>query len=253
VVALAREPRPRRARTVLNVRREFVATVMDAETKRESSEGACDDAIEVESVRLLRRIVRILLAVVGCVLLLVVVLIGAFYWHMTPPSDASLERRFYKHRADLEQIVKMMDEDVRMTRIAYDFTTTDDDKLNDSRVFSEQRWNQYREVFRRAEVAYGTARDPKSGDVEITAWVRELAPFGVISTMVHTLSYVHCGAPTASRVSDYAPCLERKESGKKEEDPTNHIGLIRYKRIEGDWYLYEFKNYSQGRPFPKGK
>ncbi|SRR6266446_5321131 len=60
---------------------------------------------------------------------------------------------FYRHRTDLEQIVKMMDEDVRMTRIAYDFTTTDKEELNDLRVFPEQRWNQYREVFRRAKVA----------------------------------------------------------------------------------------------------
>ncbi|MGA9721646.1 MAG: hypothetical protein WBQ86_04265, partial [Candidatus Binatus sp.] len=191
-------------------------------------------------MRLLRRIARILLAVVGCVLflahvliLLALVLVGTFYW--PPPSDASLERRFYEHRADLEQIVKMMDEDVRMTRIAYDFTTTDDNELNESRVFPEQRWNQYREVFHRAEVAYGTARDPKSGDVEIATWDRELS-FGILFTMVHTLSYVHCGTPTSHRVSDYPPCLERKESGESAEDPQNHIGFIRYKRIEGDWY-----------------
>jgi len=122
--------------------------------------------------------------------------------------------------------------------------TTDKDELNDSRVFPQQRWDQYREVFRRAEVTYGTARDPKSGDVEIIAWDREIAPFGILFTMVHTLSYVHCGTPTASRASDYTPCLERKESGESAGDSQNQIGLIRYKRIEGDWYIYEFKNYS---------
>lgn len=194
---------------------------------------------------LYRRIVRILLAVVltivGGLLLLIVVLIGASFWHMTPPSDASVERRFYKHRTDLQQIVKMMNEDASMTRITYDFTTRGDE--TPTRTWDQPRWNQYREIFRRAEVAYGTARDPKSGDVEITAWVYEDG-FGILFATDHTLSYLHCGTSTASRVSDYAPCLERKESGQNYEDPTNHIGLIRYKRIEGDWYLYEFKNYS---------
>jgi hypothetical protein len=196
-------------------------------------------------VRWLRRIARILGAVFGCVLLLVVALIGAFYWYMTPPFDFSLESRFYRHRADLEQIVKMMDADVRMTRIAYDFTTTDKDEFNDLRVFPEQRWNQYREVFRRAGVAYGTSRVPKSGDVEICVWYRELTPFEIIPGMAtHSVSYLHCGPPAGSRFSDYAACLERKESGESAEDPQNHIGFIRYKRIEGDWYIYEFKNYS---------
>ena len=62
--------------------------------------------------------------------------------------------------------------------------------------------------------------------------------------MVHTVSYLHCGTPTGSSVSHYAPCLERKESGESAEDPQNHIGLIQSKQIEGDWYIYEFKNYS---------
>lgn len=51
----------------------------------------------------------ILLRVVGGVLLFVLLLAGVGIWYRTPPSDASLRRRFYEHRADLEQIVKMME------------------------------------------------------------------------------------------------------------------------------------------------
>ena len=50
-----------------------------------------------------------LLRVVGGVLLFVLLLAGVGIWYRTPPSDASLRRRFYEHRADLEQIVKMME------------------------------------------------------------------------------------------------------------------------------------------------
>lgn len=151
---------------------------------------------------------------------------------MTPPSDASLERRFYKHRADLEQIVKMMEQDVHMQRIADDFTRNDDwDKQPmRQRGISEQRWNQYREIFHRAGVPMGTER--QSNDIEILVWAAGLAIAG------RSLSYLHCGKSSASTVSIYPPCRERKESGRIEENDV----LMRYKRIQGDWYIYEFSN-----------
>src|SRR5882757_7292267 len=79
------------------------------------------------------------------------------FWYMTPPSDASLERGFYKHRADFEQIVMMMEQDSHMQRIAEDFTRNDDWDEHPDRAteISEQRWNQHREIFHRAGVPMG--------------------------------------------------------------------------------------------------
>jgi hypothetical protein len=179
---------------------------------------------------LFRRVVRILLRVVGSVVLVALLLIVFLFWYVTPPSDASLERRFYEHRADLEQIVVMMEQDVHMQRIAEDFTRNDDwdVHLDRERQISEQRWNQYREIFHRAGVPMGTVR--QSDDIEIIAWAAGLAIAGT------SLSYLHCGNSSAGNF--YPPCRERKESGRIEE---NDI-LIRYKRIQGDWYIYEFSN-----------
>jgi hypothetical protein len=184
-------------------------------------------------VVLFRFIVRILIAFAGSILLVVLLLIGLLHWYMTPPSDTALQRRFFEHRADLEQIVKMMEQDVHMVRIAKDFTRKDDN-WNSERPksewgISEQRWNQYREIFRRADVPIGTQRGEKSNDIEIVAWAAGLSIAG------ESVSYLRCGKPSAGLVNAYPPCLERKESGRIDEN--GH--LIRYRRIEGDWYIFD--------------
>ena len=177
-----------------------------------------------------RSVVRILLRVIAGGVLILLLLIVLFRWYMTPPSDAALERRFYEHRADLEQIVGMMEQDEHMQRIAETFTRNDDWDVNidRGRDISEQRWNQYREIFDRAGVPMGTQR--QSNDIEIIAWATGLV-IGETS-----LSYLHCGKSPAGNF--YPPCRERKESGSVEANDV----LIRYKRIEGDWYIYEFSN-----------
>jgi hypothetical protein len=181
---------------------------------------------------LVRRVVRILLRAIACVILLVVLLVALLFWYVTPPSDAALERRFYAHKAELEQIVRMMEQDTQMGGIAEDFTVNDDEEEHPMRErgISDQRWNEYREIFRRAGVPMGTVR--QDGDIEILAWAAGLAIAGT------SLSYLHCGKSSAAIASIYPACRERRESGKIQENDV----LIRYKRIEGDWYIYEFSN-----------
>lgn len=183
-------------------------------------------------ISMIRRITRILLIAIGCVLLFVLLLTGFMFWFSTPPSDASLERRFYKHRADLQQIVKMAEQDAQMERIATDFTRNadwDTEPLK-QRGISDQRWNLYREIFRRADVPTGTWKDKNSNDILIGVWA-----FG-LAIAAKTVGYVHCGKPSAGIVNLYRPCLERKESGKINEKDD----FIRYKQIEPDWYIYEY-------------
>jgi hypothetical protein len=182
---------------------------------------------------LFHRVVRILVAVVGCIVLLFLLLVGLLVWYMHPPSDLSLERRFYEHRADLEQIVNMMEQDVHMQRIASDFTRNSDwdSETLKPRQISDQRWDQYREMFRRVDVPMGIQRGVYPDDIEIMVWAAGLSIAG------DSLSYLHCGKP-AKILDRYLPCIERKDSGKFE----NGDVFIRYKRIEGDWYLFEFSN-----------
>jgi hypothetical protein len=179
--------------------------------------------------------------VVG-VLMFILLLVGVGIWYRTPPSDASLQRRFYEHRPDLEQIVKMMEQDVHMAIVSERFASRNDDYLvwpraNRPRGISDQRWNQYRELFQRAGVPDGTKRDALS-DIEIVAFpdIEFSIPAASLSYAGGTsLSYVHCGneRPT-DPTKAYLPCVERKESGEFRDTV-----WLRYKRIEGDWYILE--------------
>jgi hypothetical protein len=182
----------------------------------------------------------ILLRVVGSVLLFVLLLVGVGIWYRTSPSDASLQRRFYEHRADLEQIVKMMEQEAHVETIAKNVITRDDDVMEWPRPrtkgIPQQRWNQYRELFQRASVAF-TQRD-LWGDVEIVA--RPATEFSTDAASLSyvggtALSYVHCGNKLATDPTKaYLPCVERKESGELRDTV-----WLRYKRIEGDWYILE--------------
>jgi hypothetical protein len=53
------------------------------------------------------------------------------------------------------------------------------------------------------------------------------------------MSYIHCGKSLSADLDNtYLPCVERKESGESSEKDV----FIRYKRIEGNWYIFEFSN-----------
>ncbi len=60
---------------------------------------------------------------------LAMVFLGGLWWVTGPhmPSDSDLEGRFATHRAELEQLVGMMETDKQMSRIADDFLRRQDD------------------------------------------------------------------------------------------------------------------------------
>src|SRR5271166_2703890 len=73
------------------------------------------------------------------------------------PSDEALRARFLAHRVDFERLVVMTNEDSHLTRIAPDFTWLDDDVAwpRKNIGISEQRWNDYRQIFRRVGASEG--------------------------------------------------------------------------------------------------
>jgi hypothetical protein len=68
-----------------------------------------------------------------------------------------MRARFLAHRADFERLVVMANEDTHLIRIAPDFTWLDDDSAwpRKNVGFSEQRWNDYRQIFRRVGATEG--------------------------------------------------------------------------------------------------
>src|ERR1700734_2412376 len=135
------------------------------------------------------------LKIAGVISSVLILLLIALWWSCSPheASDASLERQFTSHRRDLEGIVETMDEDWQMSRIAPDFTWRQD-RLAWPRPESEwgisaKRWEDYRNVFRKADAQDGTTRRQKSSDVIINVWSWGIVPAGV------GVGYLHCGKP----------------------------------------------------------
>lgn len=72
-------------------------------------------------------------------------------------SDASLRSTFFQHEESFARLIQMANEDSHVTRIAPDFTMLDTDGTwprNDI-GFSQQRWDEYRTLFRNLRLEKG--------------------------------------------------------------------------------------------------
>lgn len=187
-------------------------------------------------MRVIRHAIRYLLISIAALFALVLVAFAALWWSSIPPSDASLQRQFVAHRADLDRLIAMMNEDNHMTRIASDFTWKDDNlawpRPQSQRGITAARWDEYRALFLKARVKHGTSREEKSCDIELIVWTWGLVTGGM------STSYVHCGTPTNDLVHTQPACLAHKDAGTFSDDKEDY----RYKRLTEGWYLSEERN-----------
>lgn len=142
------------------------------------------------------------------------------------PSDATLEENFRKHRAGFNKLVDMSNADSKLVRIASDFTWLENNAAwprPESEIgFSEQRWNEYRQLFNELGLKHGLAR-------------REDIPgvlfFDVSATGMVTGGDAKGYAYSTEELSPLVNSLDHIDIEVKSLQPL-------YKRIEGDWYLY---------------
>ena len=187
------------------------------------------------------KVLKIVLKIVGFVLLGLIVLLTGLWWACGPhqPTDAELERRFKKHRSDLDRLVQMTDEDWGMSRIAPDFTWRQDSvawpRPETEWGISRQRWGEYRRIFDQAGFRDGLTRREKSSDIIVDVWSWGIVPAGV------GVGYLHCGTPRNGYAHTEEPCIENREAGAGMHGNSTSYGY-RYKRIAPDWYIYEEAN-----------
>jgi hypothetical protein len=133
----------------------------------------------------------------------------------------------------------MMDEDWHMSYVGSDnanlqwYLVTPDSPGERVEKISTARWDEYRGLLEKAGVL-GIGRSNKSSDVSI-----DVHSAGILPYSIH-IEYVHCGNPDHGYAATEPPCVERQESGSgivEGRDP------YRYKRLSGDWYLYEWRFY----------
>ena len=94
-----------------------------------------------------------LLAVLGAIVY------GGGLFHRMPP-DSELRNRFFQHETDFVKLVRMSDLDARVTLIRPNFTYLDTDASWPRKDigFSEDRWNEYRSLFRSLNIDGGVTR-----------------------------------------------------------------------------------------------
>src|SRR5438477_9114764 len=83
--------------------------------------------------------------------------------NLTQPRDAVLEANFKQHEADLAVLAEMSQVDNKVVRITRDFTWLDNNaswpRPESELGFSEERWDQYRKLFKEVGLEGGITRE----------------------------------------------------------------------------------------------
>jgi hypothetical protein len=163
---------------------------------------------------------------VGIGLILVLLFGGLVYLlsggKMTMPNDQKMISSFYEHQTDFETLVKMSDEDSKVTRIAKDFTWLDNTVAwpRSDIGFTEERWDEYRRLFNNVGSDTGINRS-KDGSVYITTYA-----FGLV-TGGNEKGYVYLPNPPKNTVVS----IDDSKSSAQSNIPI-------YRHISGNWYLF---------------
>lgn len=182
-----------------------------------------------------RKVVRILALSFTAIIAVVASGILLLIWSCTPPSLETLSRRFVSQRSDLEKIVTMSDQDVNFSVIDPGWLMTTEPRQYFQAVPSEgmpqQRWEQYRRLFRKVHLSQGLRRDPASGDIFLI-----VQSFGILDRG-YSNGFLHCGAGPSHL---YPACSSIRTSGRHRYSPGpgESPGYV-FQRIAKDWYVYQ--------------
>lgn len=141
-------------------------------------------------------------------------------------SDAGLRSLFFKHRHSFEKLAAMAQEDNHLVRIAPDFTWLDNDYAwpRKNIGISEQRWNEYRVLFRRTHVSDGILKDINPPRIYFPVETYGLVPTGFEKGFAYSQASLH-------------PLLRTLD--KKPPDKLWHGShLLVYESLDGHWYLF---------------
>lgn len=134
--------------------------------------------------------------------------------------ETKLRGEFEAKLAVLERLRRMSDEDSRVIRIAPTFTRLEDDwswpRPPEKLGFSEQRWNEYRRLFREAGVSAGIDRD--SGYTFLTTKT--------------------CGLAVSGKSYGYAFAREKPKQMLPSLDAFSLPNGVGFVPVKGDWYLF---------------
>lgn len=165
------------------------------------------------------------------ILLLVLMPIAAcgpslFSWE-DHPSDAELLKRFQENEDIFDRLVQMSDSDSQMWRIDPTWTAVEGNRLQSEVGFSEDRWNQYRELFKKIDLKSGLTRRTCPGGTVIllTAHSRGMVNRG------DSKGYAYAEHP----LSPTFESLNRFPYFGQQNAPESGIA---FRNIKDNWYLF---------------
>jgi len=166
------------------------------------------------------------IAVVCVFFLLVLCVLGLAVNRSSLRSDGALESHFFAHRAEFERLVAMATEDVHLTRIAPTFTWLDDNVSwpRKNVGISEQRWNEYKRLFRRAGVRDGVLKGTDPARILFPIVSEGLVPSGYTKGVVYSAEPLN---PVLKSLDERPP-----------DKLWNGSHVLVYKPIEDHWYIY---------------
>jgi hypothetical protein len=144
-------------------------------------------------------------------------LVALFWWGCTEPLDMTLRQTFQRNRGNFQTLIRMSDEDSIMARIDFDWMVPKSPRL------TQERWNAYRELFKKLHIDRGLIRT-SSGNVYLLAYTEGMFNRGM------SKGYIYCRSQPRDTQWDYEPCIERSDSGYGEH--------YDYSRIGDGWYIY---------------
>ncbi|HEY0309198.1 MAG TPA: hypothetical protein VGB94_13635 [Acidobacteriaceae bacterium] len=153
--------------------------------------------------------------------------LAAANW-LSAPLDKALRARFFARRADFERLVAMANEDSHLDRIAPDFIGPEDGFAQRKDVgITEERWNEYRQLFHATGVSTGIKKDINPSRIFFPIDSRGLVPTGAAK------GFVYSQAP----LSPVLKSLDKSPPDKLYDGPDRSHALV-YKPIEDHWYIY---------------
>lgn len=144
------------------------------------------------------------------------------------PSDGALESVFKDHEADFELLLSMSKADSKVMRIAPDFTWLVDDaswpRPKEKLGFSEERWNQYRQLFQKLKLRNGLLSYQDQGITYFLASSKGLVTGGSGKGYVYS-------------EKELTPLSESLDKISTELLSKSANGTV-YKKIGPNWYLF---------------
>ena len=178
------------------------------------------------------RVFRVLAIACISFIVLIGVALSLLMWSCEPPSVSTLADQFPTARTDLELLLAMAQQDSNLVRIDPAWLMTRDfsqfTAATPETGISPERWERYRQLFKRNHITQGIRRNPETGDAFVIVQSTGLLNRGSSD------GYLHCG-PGPEHA--YLPCAASQASGAHSHGAAGDEAYS-FIRLAGGWYAY---------------